>query len=71
MNIFKKQVTGPDVDSAFILIVAIGCLVLAVVPPYGHRAAYFAAGAAVNFFNYWRMRRKIAAAKGSESHPDS
>ena len=71
MNIFKKQVTSPDVDSAFIIIVAIGCLVFAAVPPYGHRAACFSAGAAVNFFNYWRLRRKIAAAKDSESHSDS
>jgi hypothetical protein len=71
MNIFKKEVTSPGVDSAFMFIVATGCLAISLAPPYGRRTVIFLVGAAVNYFNYWRLRRKIAATKVSESHSDS
>jgi hypothetical protein len=70
MNMFKKQVTSPGMDSAFMFVVATGCLAISLVPPYGRRTVIFLVGAAVNFFNYWRLRRKIAAAKDSECHLD-
>jgi len=55
----------------FVLGLGIFCLILAVIPPYGHRAAYFGCGAAANMISCWRMRRKIAAAKKSPHHSDS
>jgi type III secretory pathway component EscV len=70
MNIFK-QVTSPAADSKFMLVVGAVCLLIALIPPYEHRAALFLAIATVNLVNGWRLRRKIAAAKGSESHSDS
>ena len=70
MKIFKK-VTSPAIDSAFMLAVGTICLLIALIPPYGHRAALFLAIAIVNLFNGWRLRRKISATKDSQSHSDS
>jgi bacteriorhodopsin len=71
MKLSKTQITSPETDSMLVLGLAIFCLILAVIPPYGHRAAYFGCGAAANFISCWLMRRKIAAAKKSQSHSDS
>jgi hypothetical protein len=49
MKLFSKQITDPDQDSVFICAVALVCLVIALIPPYGYRAFIFGLGAGVNF----------------------
>ena len=71
MSIFKRQIIKPKWDSVFLLAVGAVCLPFAVLPPYGHRTIWFAFLSAANFFNGWRLRRKIAAVKDAQKHSDS
>jgi hypothetical protein len=71
MKLSKKQITSPEADSMLVLGLGIFCLILAVIPPYGYRAAYFGCGAAANFISCLLMRRKIGAARKTRSHSDS
>jgi hypothetical protein len=68
---FEKQVTSPETDSVIMFCIGLGCIAIALLPPYGfhHHTAFFGVGAAVNLINCWRLRRKISAAK--DSRPDS
>jgi hypothetical protein len=71
MNLFKKQITSPDSDSIVLAVIGGACLGVAVLPPYNRHTVYFAPLAAGNIFNAWRLRRKIAVSKDSQSHLDS
>jgi hypothetical protein len=67
MNPFKQQVTSPDVDAWVSLVCGIIGLMMCLIL----RSWYVMGVSAGLLFNFWRLRRKIAASNVSRNDPDS
>lgn len=61
-------VTSAHEDACICLMIALGCLVCAAIPPYtGERSHLFAVFAIVNLVNGWRLIRKVKQKKAGTS----
>jgi hypothetical protein len=71
MKILNVQITSPESDARIMFIIGVACVGFALIPPYEMMTAFFVFGAAVNFFNSWRVRWKILAARHFMHRSDS
>jgi hypothetical protein len=71
MKILKRQITMTETDAVALIVVGGLCLLIALILPHPTRRWWLLALGVINIFNGWRLRRKISAAKDSQSHSDS
>ena len=59
---FNREVTSPRFDCVFLIGVAVVCLVLAVIPPFGMLTVWWAVWSIMNFAGGWKAHLRMVDA---------